>query len=40
MDPILNSLATIPWYGWIGLASVIAGAIVTLARIKSGSDGR
>lgn len=38
MDALLNSLAGIPWYGWVVIVVMICTAIVAIVKAKSGKS--
>ncbi|MGE3180104.1 MAG: hypothetical protein AB7N71_00605 [Phycisphaerae bacterium] len=34
MTSLIEYLSVIPWYGWIGIATILAASILVLARVN------
>ena len=40
MDAVFNSLGQMPWYGWVGLVTVVVAGVVAIYKAQSRGGGR
>ena len=34
MDALMQSLANIPWYGWVAIVAIVSGVVLKIATAK------
>lgn len=40
MQGILNSLAQMPWYGWVAIVAILGGVVVKIVKMNSDNSPR